>query len=325
MYFIKRLYNPEIFQGRYKRKNYFEGWYYKLIDEPRQEVIAIIPGLAIGSSPSDGHSFVQVINSTRGSVHYFEYPLSAFYAAKDRLYIRIGDNEFSRGGIKLQLNNQETAIQGEIDFFDIVPFPKRLLAPGIMGPYSFVPWMECYHGVVNIHHKLKGNIVVAGDDVPFDGGEGYIEKDWGRSFPEAWIWIQANHFDDKDTSFMFSIAKIPWFKRAFIGFISFLKIGDRFYILATYNNSKVSKIELKDKLVQGIIDNPEYTLYFEATYQPGSMLKAPKNGIMERQVEESISSHVKLLMYDRKGNVIFEGSSPHAGMEISEKAEILLG
>ena len=196
MYFIKRLFNPEIFQGIYKRKNYFEGWYYKLIDQQRQVVLAIIPGIAIGSSPKDAHTFIQVIDSIRGRVHHFKYPLDAFYADKNR-------------------------------FFDIVPFPKKMLAPGIMGPYSFVPWMECYHGIVNIHQKLKGNLNIAGDNISFDGGEGYVEKDWGRSFPEAWVWIQANHFDDKDTSFMFSIAKIPWFGSSFVGFIHWLPIIDQ--------------------------------------------------------------------------------------------------
>ena len=94
--------------------------------------------------------------------------------------------------------------------------------------------------------------------------------------------------------------------------------------MATYNRSKVTRIELKDKVVQASIDNVDYTLDFEATYGQGNMLKAPKNGIMKEQVEESVSSEVKLVLRDRKGNIIFQGNSPHAGMEISERVHILL-
>ncbi|MCK7537696.1 MAG: tocopherol cyclase family protein [Marinilabiliales bacterium] len=28
----------------------------------------------------------------------------------------------------------------------------------------------------------------------FSGGRGYIEKDWGHSFPSAYVWMQSNHF-----------------------------------------------------------------------------------------------------------------------------------
>lgn len=30
----------------------------------------------------------------------------------------------------------------------------------------------------------------------FSGGRGYIEKDWGQSFPAAWVWLQINYLPD---------------------------------------------------------------------------------------------------------------------------------
>ncbi len=48
MYLLNKLLNPEIFQGQYKKKNYFEGWYYKLIDSSQNNVWAIIPGISYG-------------------------------------------------------------------------------------------------------------------------------------------------------------------------------------------------------------------------------------------------------------------------------------
>ena len=35
-------------------------------------------------------------------------------------------------------------------------YPGTIFSPGIMGWYSFVPFMECKHGIVSINHDLTG-------------------------------------------------------------------------------------------------------------------------------------------------------------------------
>ena len=55
----KKLFNPEIFQGKYKKRNYFEGWYYKLFDSTFMHPLIIIPGISMNQS--DSHSFIQII------------------------------------------------------------------------------------------------------------------------------------------------------------------------------------------------------------------------------------------------------------------------
>jgi len=42
MYCIKRLLNPDIFQGKNKKQNYFEGWYFKISDYKMENTYAII-------------------------------------------------------------------------------------------------------------------------------------------------------------------------------------------------------------------------------------------------------------------------------------------
>ena len=37
---LKRLFNPEIFQGVNKDKNYFEGYYFKLVDKEEKNSFA---------------------------------------------------------------------------------------------------------------------------------------------------------------------------------------------------------------------------------------------------------------------------------------------
>ena len=43
-----RVWHQEAYQGTHRKKGYFEGWYLKLIDEPRKAVFALIPGVSIG-------------------------------------------------------------------------------------------------------------------------------------------------------------------------------------------------------------------------------------------------------------------------------------
>ena len=104
--------------------------------------------------------------------------------------------------------------------------PNSFFSPGIMGPYSFIPFMECYHGILSMNHNISGVINHNGIDISFDGGKGYMEKDWGHSFPKAYIWMQSNHFSKPNISIKSSIAIIPWLKSSFIGHIILQKIYD---------------------------------------------------------------------------------------------------
>jgi hypothetical protein len=320
---LRRLWHPELFQGVHKKTDYFEGWYFKLINADKSGIYAVIPGVALGLHGEQSHAFIQVINAKSGQVQYYRFPLSDFSYEQDDFVISIGKNRFSRQGLILDLNDEALCISGELRFSEIVPFPRSLFSPGIMGPYSFVPFMECYHGIINVRHKISGQLAINGMPVNFDDGEGYLEKDYGKSFPEAWIWIQANHFETKGTSFMFSLARIPWLGRSFTGLICFLLYQGKLYRLATYNGAKVKNITIEDKKITARIANAHYNLAFSASTAEGGYLKAPKNGMMSRVIEESITAITDLTLTDQRGNVIYHGQSENCGMEISEGADIL--
>ena len=76
--------------------------------------------------------------------------------------------------------------------------------------------------------KLNGALVarkaVDGENINFENGRGYIEKDWGTSFPKKYCWIQCNNFASSEDSLFFSIAHIPFLGFEFMGFIGILKV-----------------------------------------------------------------------------------------------------
>lgn len=316
MYTINRIFNPEIFQGKYKRNNYFEGWYYKIIDKSSDNIIAIIPGVAV--SKHNEHSFIQFIDAKTGLTRYLKYSRKAFSYSEKELRIGIGENHFNKTGMVLRLEDKDFAVLGEIEFTDIVSFPKTLLNPGIMGPYSFVPYMECHHGVINIHSKLKGGLCFNGRPIDFTGGYGYVEKDWGKSFPHSWIWLQSNNFKSgSNISLMFSIAAIPWFHHEFNGLISFLKIEDSFFRFATYTGARVEVLKINDGSVDISLSDSKHIMKLEVTYSKGGILKAPKKGLMEVAINESITSSVKVELAEKEGPVIFRDIGENTGLELA--------
>jgi len=312
-----KIYKPEIFQGDLKRKNYFEGWYFKHVSHDLDHVHSFIPGVALTSQ--DPHAFIQVINGINGKTVYITYPLEQFTWEKNRLYLKIGDSVFTDRYIDLNIDSENLKLSGHIDYNNIIKYPRRVLSPGIMGWYSFVPYMECKHGIVSVNHDLKGRINLDGNSIDLNDGKGYIEKDWGSSFPEAWIWTQSNNFRNHDTSFSFSIAKIPWLGRFFIGFISFLYLNGRFLLFSTYNKSVITEIVHDNTSVTIEMKSKNAVLKVNVIKNSFGELRAPASGDMSRRIKESIDSVIELSLHDIDGKLIYEDRGKRAGLEVIEE------
>jgi hypothetical protein len=312
-----KLHQPIVFQGNLNKNRYFEGWYFKQVSFNRENVISFIPGVAL--TKTDKHAFIQVIDGITRKTWNIKYPLSDFDFSKNEFKVRIGNSEFSEKGIALNIDAEDLKVNGNINFSDLVKFPSTWFSPGIMGWYSFVPFMECKHGIGSVLHGLQGSITVNNSSIDFTGGSGYIEKDWGTSFPESWIWLHCNTFRQPNVSFTFSVAKIPWLGNFFIGHICFLYCNGKFYLFATYNNSKIRKLTFKEREINIEISNRTHLLKVKAVQNMSGELKAPVTGEMNRIIKESIDSTIEIELWDTKNQLVFSDKGTHAGLEIIEK------
>ncbi len=311
-----RFFKPEIFQGSLKKKNYFEGWYYKHVSKDLSEVFAFIPGISF--SKEDSHSFIQIINGISGETYYISYPLESFSFHRNTLYVKVGNSEFSKNLIHLDIEEDNVKIKGSLHYTGLSEFPKKLFAPGIMGWYSFVPFMECYHGIVSANHFITGKLKINDKETDFSGGKGYIEKDWGTSFPECWIWTQSNSLQKKDASVFVSVAKIPWLGKFFMGFIAFVFLDGRYYMFTSYNRSRLLNLKMEDSVLHMEFSNSKYRMKVEVESRSSGDLIAPKSGSMTRRIKESIDSAIHVKLYDKNNQLIFEDGSGRAGLEIIE-------
>jgi tocopherol cyclase len=313
---LYKIFHPEVFQGSPGLKNYFEGWYFKNVSRDMSHAMAFIPGI---SYSDDAHSFVQFIDGINGRSAYFRYKTEEFESDGRRFLTKIGDSEFSAEEISLKLENNDWQIEGKLRYYGLTNIPRSLLMPGIMGWYSYVPSMECNHGVVSVNHGISGSVSVNGTVYDFSGGNGYIEKDWGVSFPESWLWLQCNNFTSPDTSIMISIAKIPWRGRYFIGLISFLLTGGKVEVFATYNNASVVSLrQVSSSVTEIVIRKRKKVLAVSVTKSSSGTIVAPVQGKMTNMIRESIDSDVSFSYDDGSGRVISDNGK-RAGYEEMER------
>jgi len=311
-----KVFHPKLFQGHLNKRRYFEGWYFKHVSADNEHVFSVIPGVSLNSK--EPHSFIQVIEGRTGFTKYVTYPLDSFKALKDDFQITIGNSVFSEEGIQLNIEEEGLSLSGELRFDQLKPYPSKFLAPGIMGWYTFVPFMECYHGVVSVNHRVNGILQWNKESITFQNGKGYIEKDWGKSFPESWIWLQCNSFSVNEASLMVSVAKIPWLGRSFIGFICFLYYEGRFYLFSTYNKSTLKTLTADEQTMAIVLQNKSYSLEVKAKSQKSGLLAAPSLGTMSRRIKESVDAEVHFQLKDSHGCILIEDAGQRAGLEIIE-------
>lgn len=307
------FFNPEQFQGWGRKRRYFEGWYYKLVNAGETKALAVIPGIAMDEK-GEKQAFIQVLDGRKHTSQYFRFDAERFRPQARKFQFSIAGNHFSTNMVHLEL----PALSGELHFSGMVPWPKPWYSPGIMGPYAFVPFMECYHGIVSMDHSIGGKLLLDGEDVNFSGGRGYTEKDWGRSFPRAYIWMQSNHFSRPGVSLKVSVAKIPWIRKSFVGFIAGLWLEGRLIRFTTYNKSALRKSSVSSEMVELIIENPSYRLVIRAYREKATELASPIHGFMEGRIEESMTSTIDVELFDRKRKMkIFKDTGRNAGLEVA--------
>jgi len=317
---IKALFNPSLYHGWGRSSKFFEGWYYKVVSNDQKHAFAFIPGIAMDEKGKK-QSFIQVLDGKKFTSKYYKYKFIDFKSNSNKHNIVISKNIFLKDSIELDLSN----ISGKLFFKNLSPWSNSIFSPGIMGPYSFVPFMECYHGILSMNHTIEGKLIVNNKVVDFSQGKGYIEKDWGHSFPEAYIWMQCNNFNDSGVSIKASVAKIPWLGSSFIGFIAGVLIEGVLIEFTTYNFSKLIKCSVNNKTVQLNLENPSYVLQIILHRKKPTELVAPISGFMDARIEECMDGKMEVLLKKKKSNeIIYNNSGTTAALEVAGLYENLL-
>lgn len=287
-----------------KKHSFFEGWYFK--HQSEHTSLALIPAYHIDLNRKISTS-LQVVTPKQSYWIPFSTPPRI---AKSRFDILLGHNRFSESGIQLNVKTSDFYLKGVLRYGPFLP-----LVSDIMGPFRFWSRMQCNHGVLSLTHRLSGTLDINGKMVDFTDGTGYIEKDWGHSFPQSYLWTQCN-FTETDTGqagcIMVSIASIPMFGTAFTGCIGVIYYLGQEYRLATYHHVHI----LRWTNQEVILSQRELLLRIRLLKNRPVPLKAPQAGSMVRTVHESLSASVHYQFFIG-GTPIFDIVSHRAGFETS--------
>lgn len=279
-------------------KRYFKGYYFKCSLE--DETIAFITAMHRSDNNGQNKSGASLQVITRENVYYIPYDAITF--GRGGLKIKLGNCIFSEKGIKLSIDTNECKVYGKLKFGKL-----QKLKYNIMGPFAYLPFMQCRHRVISMRHSIRGEIFINGKRYGDLNGVGYIEGDRGCSFPSEYLWTQC-HF--KNDSVMLSVAGIPFCGINFKGIIGVVMIDEKEYRIATYLGAKLS---FTGKSIVTVRQG-RYTLTVKLLEENVQKLKAPVMGEMIRTIQESICCRASYC-FMKGDETLLEFTSEYASFE----------
>lgn len=290
-------------------RSYFEGWYFK--HQKGGHTFAVIPGFHICKT-GERQAFIQVITNTQS--HYISYDYTQYHCEKHGNQcpvIKIADNLFSPYGMKLNISQEELSIQGQISYGALTP-----IAYDIMGPFQYLPFLECRHGILSMGHSLSGSLQWGNRVIDLENGTGYIETDRGRSFPKGYLWTQCNQFPHSNISLFMAGAEIPFAGFRFHGCIAIVHYQQKEYRFATYLGARV----LLRSSRQIILEQGKYRLEAFLLQENPYKLMAPTAGEMIRTIHEHAACTVQY-RFSIAQHIIFDCISDSASFEYDDPAK----
>ena len=324
--FVRKTLNPAWYHGHGKTAPFFEGWYYKMVTADENQRLALIPGVFMNADKTKTHAFIQVLDGITGKAFYHRF--GSFEAKENDFNITIdGTNHFTIDHIKLDIDDEIGKISGELHLEGLNPWAVKPHSVGYMGPYGWLPNLECYHGVLSFDHNVRGTVNIYGTDITFDGGRGYMEKDWGTNFPDGYIWQQSNHFTERGTSLTASIASFPALGRTIAGFGVGLWHGGKLYPFTTYNNTQVDTVKVDGNTVEWVLFNKDYELRMTSNRAEGGLLMGPEKTDMHKRVEETMDASIHVELYEIFGprkTLLFDDIGRCAALEVVGNLDLIL-
>lgn len=275
-------------------RNYFCGWYLRCQSD--QQTLAVIP--SVHRTKESTNCALQLITDTQS--FHIPFPYSDFHKEGDQ--ISIAGNKFGKEGITLDIRTPDLHATGSVRFGPFTPIQYD-----IMGPFRYVPFMQCRHSVFSMRHSVNGDFLINETPYVFGNAIGYIEGDRGYSFPGKYVWTQCSF---PTGALILSIADIPLGGIHFTGVIGIVLLHGKEYRLATYLGAKAVKIET-DKI---IVRQGNFTLTVNPQNQSGHPLRAPVGGAMVRTIHEHPSCKV-LYLFGENGIPLLALDAPNAAFE----------
>lgn len=276
-------------------RGYFEGWYLK--QQAGEDTVAFIPAFHKDSAGKTEASLQVITKESSCSVPFRQF----FYDRANQVFL-LGSNVFSREGCTVNCRSKGVELAARLRYRDM-----ERETEDIMGPFQYLPFMQCRHSLFSMRHRVDGEVFLNGREYRFQNSAGYWEGDRGSSFPQRYVWTQCT---EGPYSLMLSVADIPYMGVRFTGCIASILTGEKRYRIATYCGAKV--IQADNQAV--VVTQGSLLLMVQLLHKQEQPLAAPKNGRMSRVIHESAVCRVRCRL-EEGGNVMFDFTSGRAAFE----------
>jgi hypothetical protein len=287
----KVLNRAPVFRKKDSSQPYFEGYYFKFINN-QKEIVILIAGISI--SATEKFSFIQIASNYDKEVSLHKFPLKDLESSENSFFFKIGNNAF--GPDKITINIHE--ITAEIHLKNSIQWSRSILNPNIMGILSYVPKVECKHDVITINTEVSGYINLVKHNINFDNGDGYIEKNWGYSFPKKYMWLHANQFQNKAISLQFATAKPKWIfirPKVHIGYV----MSGKPIHFGTHKLS-IFRVRSDSNSISITIKTIKHIITINVKNRAPVNLIGPEKGQLKNEIAEYLNSEIELIVIKRK-------------------------
>ena len=326
-------------------QRFFEGWYYRVTLPELGQTIAFMYSIddPEGNKPQSGGA-VQVLGIDDG-YYWRTFPeVDQFWADSHRLAVghwgkkRIAGNprylepqEFERSIIE---GYQATATLNQGQFFDPVTGHWTRWCYEIIPVYgwgnsggdqqSTAGWLSSWQifepgwQILMAHGWATGWIEWEGQRYEFRQVPAYSEKNWGRSFPQKWFWLNCNSFLGKpDLALTAGGGRrgVLWWMEsvAMIG----IHYRGQFYEFVPWNSQVSWEISPWGEW-QMSATNSLYTVELKGTTSlPGTPLRAPTEQGLIFCCQDTMRGDLNLQLKEvRSQRVILQAESNLCGLEV---------
>lgn len=307
--------NPDLYHGHDQYTNFFEGWYFKIVDATGRYALAFIPGISRTEEAKNHHSFIQVIDLINNSYHYYKYSVDDFYSNNRHLKVNIGINEFSFNKIYVDFEK----FHGVLFLGAPKKWPHSKINPGMMGFLDYFPFIDSHSHVCAIDGFIEeGHLKIGNKTIDFSNGKYYIEKNWRKNTPTPRIGIQSNYFEDNRATVTCSLEIIPFpIIKEFLGFAIGVTVDQKFYSFTTTNHSKLN-ISFCDRDIYlcATRDNLQLILKTKSHTKDFIECHESSNKNSSFMYEAILNAEVELTLLNKKNNtLIYHGIGKAGGIK----------
>jgi len=213
---------------------------------------------------------------------------------------------------KIDINTNEIGIQ-----LDLTNNQPIRTFKNSMGYNYVIPNLPCYHAILNKSHTISGEIRVGDANFVMDKDMGYLEKNWGTSFPDNYIWLHAVDPTNTEVNLLFSQAEIKWMGSTFLRHLGYLNFENECIDFRQFKNSEVSSSLVSPE--KQLIRFSSKLIELEISIVLGGqvLFKGPEDGALRRDIVHYTDAFIEVKLKRNAETTVFRLVGNYENVQIT--------